>query len=74
MRKKSAHANPRRRQARVIFLVTAAKVFPECVSLISVIVGSSMVDTEAVIAEGNRMQGRAIPVRTPYKLRDSFKE
>ena len=37
----------------------------------SAIVGSSMVETEFVIADGNRMQGNAMPVSTPYILRES---
>ena len=30
-----------------------------------------MTDAELVTVEGKRMQGRAIPVKTPYRLKDS---
>lgn len=40
---------------------------------ISATVGRSMVETEFVIAEGNKMQGRAIPVKTPYILKESVR-
>ena len=39
---------------------------------ISATVGSSIVDTALVIADGNKMQGSAIPVKTPYVLSASF--
>ena len=40
----------------------------------SATVGRSIVESEFVKAEGNKMQGSAIPVSTPYVWRDSVVE
>ena len=46
-----------------------AFLFPE--TLVALTAGIRTVPTEFVMADGNRMQGRAIPVSTPYILRAS---
>lgn len=64
-RKNKVHRHPRANTQAVTCLIRRIKVCRLFVACISAIVGSSMVDTELVTAEGKRIHGSAIPVRTP---------
>ena len=62
---------PRRKQLPAAFFIirTISSFLPEAWS--SAIAGSIIDAIELVTAEGNKMQGKAIPVNTPYILSDS---
>ena len=64
-RKKKQQPRPRIKQAPATFLIISTISLWLSVACISATVGISIIEMELVMAEGNRMQGRAIPVRTP---------
>ena len=64
-RKKRQQTKPSIKQAPADFLMILSSSFLLHSVWISAIVGISITDTELVMAEGNRMQGRAIPLSTP---------
>lgn len=68
--RKIQQKHPRNMQEQAIFEMIAWSLRFSFISWISATVGRSMEDTALVIAEGNRIQGSAIPVRTPYTCKD----
>lgn len=64
---------PREKQQKTTFRINLGRLSRKSETWSSATVGRSMVETEFVIADGNRMQGSAIPVRTPYVLKESDK-
>ena len=64
-RKNRQHERPRIKQAAVTFLIRSASSFFVFDVCISAIVGMSMTERELVMADGNKIQGSAIPFKTP---------
>ncbi len=65
IRKRRQHPRPSIKQEPATFFIIFIISLRLLVVWISATVGISMMEMELVIAEGNRMQGRAIPVSTP---------
>ena len=63
--KGKATGKPQGKTAEEDFPDHFPKLFCASASWISATAGRSMVEMELVMADGKRMQGRAIPVRTP---------
>lgn len=69
---KMQHKEPSKVQDKKVFLKSIIKVELSFNTCTSETVGRSIVDTAFVIADGNKIKGRAIPVNTPYTLNASF--
>lgn len=72
--RKAQHIKPSEKHKKVTFFIIDRISFRLFNVWISVTVGRSTVETALVIAEGKSIQGSAIPVSTPYVLRDLFTE
>ena len=62
----SPQKTPREEQKKVTFVMMGKSRLELSVACSSAIAGSSMEAMELVSAEGKRMHGKAIPVKTPY--------